>query len=479
LDNELNNLRNQFKDLSKAEREGAVGAAITKRINELDSELKKVDASIGNFQRNVGNYPKKILASIEATVPGFQAFKEQIDNIAGSAGFASRAIVSGFVAFQAGKFIYSAISALGDFIDKIQDTQKVVQEFSGAYGEELNQITADTTALATTFEVDSKDIAKAANSLSQELGISFNDALKKIESGLVAGQASNEDYLNSISEAPEKFKEAGAAVSQFAQQNKEALEVNKELAAAQVEVATRFSGTAQKVQNFATSVQTFLIKALLFLLDLFAPIGNAISKVFSAIGGLISKFVQAAQGTNFFSAALNLFLAPIKLVISFIGTAIEYIANFVSGVAEFIDSSPILRAAIETLANAFQAMADFIADIPNKLSRAADAVGQFVTDSLDYITLGFYSKATGLISDLAADMVRKTKAATGEVAQTTNAYLSGLIKRAKEIQAEATMLGEQAKKQAAESEAAAKKREEAQQKAAENFKKLQEESKKL
>ena len=49
-------LRNAYRQLSKEQREGAVGTEMLGQIKLLDAELKEVDATLGNFQRNVGNY---------------------------------------------------------------------------------------------------------------------------------------------------------------------------------------------------------------------------------------------------------------------------------------------------------------------------------------------------------------------------------------------------------------------------------------
>ena len=57
LNQELVNLRNEYKNLSEAERNNAeVGGAMLSRIQELDTELKSIDATMGNYQRNVGHY---------------------------------------------------------------------------------------------------------------------------------------------------------------------------------------------------------------------------------------------------------------------------------------------------------------------------------------------------------------------------------------------------------------------------------------
>lgn len=57
LNNELNETIRTYKSLTQAERENEqIGGVQLKRIAELDTELKKLDASMGRNQRNVGNY---------------------------------------------------------------------------------------------------------------------------------------------------------------------------------------------------------------------------------------------------------------------------------------------------------------------------------------------------------------------------------------------------------------------------------------
>lgn len=56
----LGQLRNAYRQLSKEQRDGAVGTEMLGQIKLLDAELKEVDASMGNFQRNVGGYEEAL-----------------------------------------------------------------------------------------------------------------------------------------------------------------------------------------------------------------------------------------------------------------------------------------------------------------------------------------------------------------------------------------------------------------------------------
>ena len=57
----LAQLKNQYRSLSAAQRESEAGKALQKQIADLDSHIKQFDASLGDHQRNVGNYTSALL----------------------------------------------------------------------------------------------------------------------------------------------------------------------------------------------------------------------------------------------------------------------------------------------------------------------------------------------------------------------------------------------------------------------------------
>lgn len=56
LDAKLKQAIKDYKDLSKAQQSGKEGQALLKNIQSTDKELKKLDATMGKHNRNVGNY---------------------------------------------------------------------------------------------------------------------------------------------------------------------------------------------------------------------------------------------------------------------------------------------------------------------------------------------------------------------------------------------------------------------------------------
>lgn len=77
---QLTVMKNAYSQMSKTERESASGQEFLKKLQELDAQVKANDASMGNFQRNVGNYPKVFdltNTSIGKLVAGLQGMGAQ------------------------------------------------------------------------------------------------------------------------------------------------------------------------------------------------------------------------------------------------------------------------------------------------------------------------------------------------------------------------------------------------------------------
>jgi hypothetical protein len=104
LSNALNDLRERYKDLvvqGKANTEEA--AQLRDAIVKLDRELKEIDFSVGQFQRNVGNYA--------------QSFKEALTDFFRGAGPAGEAVLGlGFAAQRAGDAFRAAGGGVKGFV---------------------------------------------------------------------------------------------------------------------------------------------------------------------------------------------------------------------------------------------------------------------------------------------------------------------------------------------------------------------------
>lgn len=322
LNAELVNLRRQYKDLTKDER-GVVGPEILGRIDELDKSLKEIDADMGQFQRNVGNYADALSAlpkgslealSLEAkqlreqfakldqegrdalgaelkaqinaierevsevnaslkevpetldkirpgslaalereaqklkeeyrqldkegraafgaelkrdiseidkeieevnkelgkTPGGFDAIGKAINDIGG---FDLSSITDALsspigIATAVGTAAVAATAYVKELTEEYRELRNEVELLSGQTGDSLDKITQKILATSETFGASTKEVNLAANALASNIGISFEDALAKIQEGYVAGLDINGEFLDSLREYPTFFAEA-------------------------------------------------------------------------------------------------------------------------------------------------------------------------------------------------------------------------------------------------------------------------------
>ena len=302
LNEQLKAARKAFKNLSQEERSGQIGQELTGRIQVLDKELKSLDKSIGQNQRNVGNYGK---ALERLGGRSFTRLSKFVTKANGQLNIFGKALLGGFVAFQAAKFIGRGVDQLDQFIDKINETTATVAEFSNATGESLEELSVQTNALANTFDVDAQQIASSAKALSEQLGIGFDEALDKIQGRLVEGVDSNEAFLKSVEEFPATFEEASGAVTDLSQSNQSLLNTNKELADSQQEVAKSLKPTVDAIKRTGDQLKTGLLLFLAQLIKTFQPVIVSAQKFGKAIAGLVGSLFGAGDATKGFNNILS------------------------------------------------------------------------------------------------------------------------------------------------------------------------------
>ena len=388
LSAKLNKLRKEFKnaalDGSKTTEELD---KMQKEIQQLDKTLKNVDGQVGQFQRNVGNYPKtfsKVTRSLTQAIPGFEAFSSVLKDGEGKLTGFGKALIGGFVAFQAVKLVGQAMKRLDEFITKINETRETVAEFSGASGVDLNKITASTKALADTFDTDAKTISEAAQALSQELGIGFEEALGKLEGALVEGQGNAGDYLNSISALPGTFKDASGAVTEFSERNKDLLATNKELATSQVDVANRLQGVNDAFNATGKALETGLFLVFAALIDIFRPVGEAFYNLGVTLSNLFAVFNKGGESTSLFSIILDRLSIPLKILAFVLQLVADGIALFVEGITDFINSSPFLQKVFTQIGNGIKLIEEGFANLPSVFAGVIASLKQLGTNFVNF-----------------------------------------------------------------------------------------------
>lgn len=257
----------KFKALSKAEREGETGEALRKSIKETNGELKRLDAELGNFQRNVGDYENAINRAFGNSKIGkrISAISDQLG------GFGDAFASLGLAGAVAGALI-KAGQVIAAFADEYNKAAKTVQAASKTTGDALAENTTNVLASSKTFEVSADKITEAAKSLSKSAGIDFAQALELVNQGLINGQTDAEGYLDEIIKGEKAFSSASDAVGDYAEKNRQAFESNKLAVRAQAELAGAFNALSEELQPL-----TNFLKALLGL------VGFALVQAFRAL----------------------------------------------------------------------------------------------------------------------------------------------------------------------------------------------------
>jgi superfamily II RNA helicase len=209
LSKTLNEQRKRYKDLAAAGKESSTEAIkLRGDINELDKQLKKIDANVGQFQRNVGGYTQ----ALEQFFPRISSGIGQVTN-----GFkAAQGAAGGFN--KALGFISLAVTVITGIIDALQSAKETAREFTEIQGRlaqttdlsklAIQEQSATIVALSRTYEASTNEILNAANTLSKEFGISLGNSLELIEAGFRKGANAQGDFIDQLREYPAQFAAA-------------------------------------------------------------------------------------------------------------------------------------------------------------------------------------------------------------------------------------------------------------------------------
>lgn len=187
LSDELRTVRQRVKAI-KAEG-GIVDPADLARVQQLDKQLKDIDASVGQFQRNVGNY-----GSV------FEGLTSVLD-VSAFTSIAGAAAAAGQVLVETTKYVFQ-------ITEEFRVLRGEIEQLTGATGTALDSLSSRVASIATTFGQTNSEVIESANAVSKQLGIPFEQALAGIEEGFIAGSNRSGEFLDSLKEYPAFFREA-------------------------------------------------------------------------------------------------------------------------------------------------------------------------------------------------------------------------------------------------------------------------------
>lgn len=230
----------QYKALSQAQRESAQGKELLKNIADQKQALKDIDAQMGDFQRNVGNYPKTLTSSFGSADAVLAKFGASVEDIAtqglGALKNGLATTKANLVAFSRTLLttplgvVLAALTALVAIFDKTaqaikknDDAGTALAKLWASFDPVLNLINKGFEALAVGIGFVADKIA--------DLIASFSDGAKASQELVTATDNLEErerQYVISQGENNKKISELRAQVAQkdqyTAEQRKKALE---------------------------------------------------------------------------------------------------------------------------------------------------------------------------------------------------------------------------------------------------------------
>lgn len=307
LNQELVNLRRSYKELTEEERNSEAGVSQLGRIQELDTQLKALDATMGQHQRNVGHYElaiqalNKDYANSRQELAGMKAAMDNLD--------------------PASKEYAQAFQRAAEITHEMADRQELLKYSSRDLGDQLSNIRGIASNMAAGFSA-----AQAAIGLFGGESKEVQQAMLKVQQAmaLVQGLQGMDGLLKRT------------------QGLTNALRLNRTEQAA-VTVATKADTVAKQGETVATETATVAQKGLNAAMK-----ANPIGVVIIAVQALITvwalfkdKIVEAIGGQERLNKIMNT-AKPIiagvgNAIIQFLITPIKQFLVTIKGVAAVVD----------------------------------------------------------------------------------------------------------------------------------------------
>ena len=185
-------LRKQLKDLIITEGEGSKKTQeLKRRVTELDQKLKSADAAAGQFQRNVGNYPKAMSGAISS----LKKFAGAL-GIVGGVQLLSRALRNSF-----------------DIIKNFDQAQANLASVLGVTRDEMSGLTEMAKKLGATTKFTASEVSELQLEFAK-LGFTQKEIESVTEATLQLAAASGTDLGNAASITGSTIRAFGLDVSE-------------------------------------------------------------------------------------------------------------------------------------------------------------------------------------------------------------------------------------------------------------------------
>ena len=238
LSQRLELLRRAYRQLSEDEKKSPLGNTLNSAIIDLDAHLKDLDADMGQFHRNVGNYAiatDKMAGSflnmlglppqLSNSLKGCFETMAKGESVMASLGTKLSALGKTLMGFLANPAMLAVLGIGGavaafkwwyEYNKGIAEATRLTKEFFGITDSgELTALRDEIKAVADVMEKDYIEVLRAVDTLHANWGISAQEALQIVKDGFVSGADLSGNMLSQMERLAPSFHDMGISASEM------------------------------------------------------------------------------------------------------------------------------------------------------------------------------------------------------------------------------------------------------------------------
>ncbi|WP_312557906.1 phage tail tape measure protein [Empedobacter brevis] len=213
----LANNRKIYRGLPADIRENSVASReLSKIIDQQDKELKELNATMGVHQGNVGDYRgqlEDLFSSLKAGEPVVPALTTAFKGLYAQFVALLMNPIGATIAALAG--IAAVTKMWYDYNLEMSKSTRLVQQFTGLAGDELQSLTVKTRELAEVSGESEKAVLSSVVATAKAYQISYDEAFQKVQNGFIRTGEAADDYFDNTSEYVTHFDNMGYSADEF------------------------------------------------------------------------------------------------------------------------------------------------------------------------------------------------------------------------------------------------------------------------
>lgn len=226
----LSDAKAAYVAMSKAERESAKGKDLQQHILSLNNEIKDMEAEIGVFSRNVGNYEEAIKNALGVNNTFGNSLLNMVKSGGGIKGMfteasaSAKAFLSTLTGFLSNPVFLGIAGIAGagavfkwwfDYNQGLAEATRLTREFTGLTGDRLLAVRNEIQATADTWGKEYKEVLDTVDTLMAQYGLTAEEAMTVIQDGFQAGADESGNMLSKVAELAPQFHDAGIAADEM------------------------------------------------------------------------------------------------------------------------------------------------------------------------------------------------------------------------------------------------------------------------